>query len=92
MVKSRDNDASIKRSNVVVVLVIYAAVLGIPYVCGKVYRRWIQNNRPLEQLWTSLDRLGDSYRGKRANVTEVGEVISGVMGEIARATSTRRAR
>ena len=87
MAETRDVDASSSRSSIVAALVIYAAVFAIPYVCGKAYRRWLQKNRPLDQFWDGLDRLSESYRSKRANVTGVGEIISDVMVEIARARS-----
>ena len=81
------NEASLRRSSTAVTLVICAAVVGIPYVCERAYRRWLKATNPLAELLASLERLGTSYRQKRSDMTELAEVAAIVLGEVARATS-----
>ena len=87
MAEIRDADASIRWFSAVATLIICAAVVGIPYGCDRAYRRWLKENDPLAGPRARLERLKTGYPERRANVTEVAQVISSVLVEVARATS-----
>jgi hypothetical protein len=92
MAEIRDVDASIRWVNAVPTLISVAAVVGIAYWCDRTYRRWLRESHPLAAHRARVERLKTGYRSKRANVTEVVQVISDVLVEVARATSTEDAR
>lgn len=91
MAEIRVADASIRRFKVAATLIVCAAVVGIPYWCDRAYRRWLKENDPLAGPRARLERLGTDYQERRANVTEVAQVIGSVLAEVAWATSTGRA-
>ena len=47
----------------------------------------VERERPTCRAPARLERLRTGYKEKRANVIEVAQVISGVLDEVARATS-----
>jgi hypothetical protein len=87
MAEIRDADAWIRRYSAVATVLIFAAVIGIPYVCDRAYRRWWKENHPLAGPRARLERTRTGYQDRRANVTEVGQVISDVLVEVHRARS-----
>jgi hypothetical protein len=87
MAEIRDADAWIRRSSVVATALISAVVIGIPYACDRAYRRWLKENDPLAGLRARLERTRTGYQERRANVTEVAQVISDVLVEVHRARS-----
>jgi hypothetical protein len=87
MAEIRDADAWIRRSSAVATALIFAVVIGIPYACDRAYRRWLKENDPLAGLRARLERTRTGYQERRANVTEVAQVISDVLVEVHRARS-----
>jgi hypothetical protein len=81
-------DASIARVQTVATLVGFVVVAGIVYGCDRVYRRWLEENHPFAGPRAHLVRVKTGYRRKRANVAEVAQIISDVLVEVARATTT----
>jgi len=88
MDKIRDANGSVRRLSAVTTIIIYAAVIGIPYVGDRAYRRWSNKNRLFVGPRARVERLRTGYQQKRANVSDVAQVIGGVIAEVARATST----
>jgi hypothetical protein len=87
MAEIRDADAWIRRSSAVATALIFAVVIGITYACDRAYRRWLKENDPLAGLRARLERTRTGYQERRANVTEVAQVISDVLVEVHRARS-----
>ena len=92
MAEIGDADAWIRRFNVVATLLIVAAVIGLPYVSVRAYRRWSKENDPLAGLRARLEHERTRYKENRANVTDVGRVIIDALVEIDRAGSVGSAR
>ena len=88
MAEIRDVDTSIRWVNAVPTLIGVAAVIGIAYWGERTYRRWLKESHPLAEPRARLERAKTGYRRRWANVTEVAQVISDVLDEVARATST----
>lgn len=86
MAEIRDADAWIRRSSVVATVLIFVAVIGIPYACDRAYRRWLKENDPLAGLRARLEDTRTGYQERRANVTEVAQVISDILVEVHRAS------
>ena len=79
MVAIRDTDASIRRPTAVVALIICVAVIGISYAWDRAYRRWSEENHLLAGPRARLARAKTGYQERRANVTEVAQVINEVL-------------
>jgi hypothetical protein len=92
MAEIRNADAWTRRFNAVTTLVIVAAVIGLPYACERVYRRWSKENDPFAGLRARLAHERARYRERRENVTEMLRVISDVLVEVDRAGSIGNAR
>ena len=90
MAEIRDGEQSLRRLSTVAALLIFAAVIGIPYACDRVYRKWSKENHLLAEIRASLERARSGYQDGRANVTEVAQVISMVLVEVDRARSQGR--
>jgi hypothetical protein len=88
MVETRAADASTTRLEIVATLIGVAAIVGITYAGDRVYHRWLEENHPLAEHRARIDRLKAGFRRKRANVAEVAQIVSDVLVEVARATST----
>ena len=88
MAEIPDADVWIRRFGVVATPLIFAAVIGIPYVCDRAYRRWLKANDPFAVLWDSFGRARTGYQVKRDNMTEVAQAISDVLAEVERARSS----
>jgi hypothetical protein len=87
MDETRDHDAVIKVVSGVATLIIFAGVIGIPYVCDRAYRRWMSENHPLARPRARIVRARTGYHQKRDNMSEVAEVFNEILAEVARATS-----
>lgn len=92
MAEIRDADAWIRRFSGVATLLILAAVIGVPYVCDRAYRRWSKENDPFAGLRARLEHERTRNRERLANVTDVARVISDVLVEVDRAGSVGSAR
>jgi hypothetical protein len=92
MAEIRDADAWTRRFNAVATFLIVAAVIGLPYACDRAYRRWSKENDPLAGLRARLEHERTRFRERRANVTDVVQVISDVLVEVDRAGSVGSAR
>jgi hypothetical protein len=92
MAEIRDADAWTRRLNAAATLLIFAAVIGLPYVGDRAYRRWSKKNDPLAGLRARLEHERTRYRERRANVTEVVRIIGDVLVEVDRAGSVESAR
>jgi hypothetical protein len=88
MVETGVAGASTTRLETVATLIGVAAIVGITYAGERVYRRWLEENHPLAEHRARMHRLKTGYRRKRANVAEMAQIISDVLVEVARATST----
>ena len=88
MVETRDGDTSIRRVNPVPTLIGLTAMVGIVYWCDRTYRHWLRENDPLAGPRARLVGFKTGYQGKRANVTEVAQLVSDVLVEVARARPT----
>ena len=69
----------------IAVVLFFAAVVGIAYWFVRGYRRWRRANHPFAGSFERIDRMGTTYRGRRANLAEVVQVI----GEIVQALEHR---
>jgi hypothetical protein len=92
MVEIRDGEVWTRRFNAVTTLLIVAAVIGLPYACDRAYRRWLKDNDPFAGLRARLEHERTRYRERRANVTDLVQVISDVLVELDRAGSVGSAR
>jgi hypothetical protein len=85
-------DDSVGPFNTAATLIGAAAVVGTAYLCDRIYRRWLSENHPLAEHRARLARLRTGYQEKRANVSEMAQVIGYLLVEVAGATSTGIAR
>jgi hypothetical protein len=92
MAEIRDADAWIRRFSAVATLLIFGAVIGLPYACDRAYRRWLKENDPFAGLRARLEHERSRYRERRANVTDAARVIRDVLVEVDRAGSVGSAR
>ena len=90
MAEIRDADVSSTRFSVVATLIFCAAVVGIACACDKTYRRWLKENHPFAGPRARLERLSADYQERRANVTEVAQVIGSALDEVAPARGSLR--
>jgi hypothetical protein len=75
MVELRMADASFRRLNAAVTVIVCAAVVGIAYWYERAYRRWSEQNHPLAAPRARLEQTRASYRERRALVTEIAQII-----------------
>ena len=68
-------DASFKRLNAAVTVVVCATVVGIAYWYERGYRRWAVQNHPFAAPRARIERTRANYQGRRAFVTELAQVI-----------------
>jgi hypothetical protein len=81
-----------RRFNAAATVILFAGVVGIAYRCDRAYRRWLDEISLLAAPRARLERLRTDYQERRANVTDVAQVISSVLVEVVRARSTGDAR
>jgi hypothetical protein len=86
MTEARDTNAVTRALNASLTLVLFAAVLGIPYVWDRMYSRWSKENHLFAAPRARVDRLKTHYRSKRANATEVAAVVGGMLVELVMAS------
>jgi hypothetical protein len=91
MADIRDVDVPIG-GNVGTTLIGAAALIGVAYLCDRVYRKWLRESHPLAEHRARMRRLSTGYQRKRSNVKDVLDVVADVLVEVARATSTGDAR
>ena len=68
-------DASFRRLNVAVTVVVCATVAGMAYWYERDYRRWSAQNHPLAVPRARIERTRANYQDRRGFVTELAQVI-----------------
>jgi hypothetical protein len=68
-------DATFRRLNAAVTVVVCATVVGIAYWYERAYRRWSEQNHPFARPRARIERTRANYRERRALVTELAQVI-----------------
>ena len=68
-------DASFRRLNAAVTVVVCATVVGIAYWYERSYLRWSEQNHPLAVPRARIERTRANYQDRRAFVTELAQVI-----------------
>ena len=74
MAELRMADASFRRLNAAVTVVVCASVVGIAYWYERTHRRWSVRQHPLAAPRARLERTRTNYRERRALVAEVAQV------------------
>jgi len=75
MVEFQLTDASFRRLNAAVTVIVCATVVGIAYWYERSYRRWSEQNHPLAVPRARIARTRANYQDRRAFVTELAQVI-----------------
>ena len=75
MAEFRLADASFRRLNAAVTVVVCATVVGIAYWYERTYRRWSEQNHPLARPRARIERTRANYQERRAFVTELAQII-----------------
>ena len=68
-------DASFRRLNAAVTVVVCATVVGIAYWYERDYRRWSEANHPFAVPRARIERTRANYQERRAFVTDLAQVI-----------------
>jgi hypothetical protein len=68
-------DASFRRLNAAVTVVVCATVVGIAYWYERGYRRWAVQHHPFAAPRAHIERARANYQERRAFVTELAQVI-----------------
>jgi|GEM_PF-1287614 hypothetical protein len=68
-------DASFKRLNAAVTVVVCATVVGIAYWYERGYRRWFEQNDPFAAQRARIARTRANYQERRAFVTDLSQII-----------------
>jgi len=68
-------DASFRRLNVAVTVVVCATVAGMAYWYERSYLRWSEQNHPLAVPRARIERTRANYQDRRGFVTELAQVI-----------------
>ena len=84
MVELRVADASSKRLNAVVTVILCGTVVGIAYWYERSYRRWAVQNHPFAAPRARVELMRINYGQRREFVSEIAQVFSGLLGEVAR--------
>ena len=69
------SDASFRRLNAAVTVVVCATVVGIAYWYERAYRRWSEQDHLLAAPRARIERTRANYQDRRAFVTELAQVI-----------------
>jgi len=69
------SDASFRRLNAAVTVIVCATVAGIAYWYERDYRRWAAQNHPFAVPRARIERTRANYQERRAFVTELAQVI-----------------
>jgi hypothetical protein len=75
MVELSVADASFRRLNAAVTIVVCATVVGIAYWYERTHRRWSVQQHPLAAPRARLERTRSNYQERRAFVTDVAQVF-----------------
>jgi hypothetical protein len=75
MVEFQLTDASFRRLNAAVTVVVCATVVGIAYWYERGYRRWFEQHHPFAAQRARIERTRANYQEGRAFVTDLAEVI-----------------
>jgi hypothetical protein len=75
MVEFQLADASFRRLNAAVTVVVCATVVGIAYWYERSYRRWSEQNDPFAALRARIERTRANYQERRAFVIDLSQVI-----------------
>jgi hypothetical protein len=86
MVEFQLSDASFRRLNAAVTVVVCATVVGIAYWYEQDYRRWSEQHRLFAAPRARILRTRASYQERRAFVTELAQVIRLSATQAARTT------
>jgi len=70
-------DASLRRLNAAVTIVVCVAAVGLAYWYERAYRRWAGRQHPFAAPRARLERARTTYRERRALVTELARGIRG---------------
>ena len=68
-------DASFRRLNAAVTVVVCATVVGIAYWYERAYRRWSEQHHPFAAPRARIERTRANYQEWRAFVTELAQII-----------------
>jgi hypothetical protein len=68
-------DASFRRFNAAVAVIVFATVAGAAYWYERRYRRWSEQNHPFTRPRARIERTRASYQERRAFMTELAQVI-----------------
>lgn len=69
------SDASLRRLNAAVTVVVCATVAGIAYRYERDYRRWSAQNHPFAAPRARIERSRANYQERRAFLTDLVQVI-----------------
>jgi hypothetical protein len=67
-----------------------AALMGVAYVCDRIYLRWLHENHPLAEHRARMRRMSTGYQRQRTNLKDVFDIVTDVLVEVARATGDAR--
>jgi uncharacterized protein YneF (UPF0154 family) len=67
-----------------------AALMGVAYVCDRIYLRWLHENHPLAEHRARMRRMSTGYQRQRTNLKDVYDIVTDVLVEVARATGDAR--
>jgi hypothetical protein len=70
-------DASLRRLNAAVTIVVGAAAVGLAYWYERAYRRWVEQHDPFAEVRARFEQARTTYRGRRSLVSELARIISG---------------
>ena len=71
-----------------ITLIGVAALVGVAYVCDRIYLRWLHENHPLAEHRVRMLRMATGYQRHRTNLKDVYDIVTDVLVEVARATET----
>ena len=77
MAEFQVTDASLRRFNAAVTIIVCAGVVGAAYWYERAYRRWAERQHPFAAPRARLARARTTYRDRRALVTELARGIRG---------------
>ena len=77
MAEFQMTDASLRRFNAAVTIIVCGAVVGLAYWYERAYRRWAEHQHPLAAPRARLVRARTTYQDRRAFVTELARSIRG---------------
>jgi hypothetical protein len=70
-------DASLRRFNAAMTIMVCAAVVALAYWYERGYRRWAEQQHPFTAPRARLTRARTTYRDRRALMTELARAIRG---------------